>query len=119
MNKQHPAISAYRSLRKQADDNPPLLHFSLAQQVWLEVRGSPRRTPSDYSLVWLRVMSAAFVIAYGRDDPLPEIMESFERQYRALAESIVEAENDDHPMRRTRHHGNVIPFPAGGSKERQ
>ena len=116
MNKQHPAIAAYARLRKQTDDNPPLLHFSLAQQVWLEVRGSPRHTPSDYSLVWLRAMSAAFVIAYGRDDPLPEIMGSFERQYRALAESIVE--DDDRPMRRTRHHGNVIPFPAGGRKER-
>ena len=116
MSKQHRAIAAaYARLRKEADENPALLHFALAQHVWFDVRGAPSQRPSDYSLVWLRAMSAAFVIAHERDDPITEVMEQFEREYRALAESIVE--DDDRPMIRTRRPGsNVILFPQHGRK---
>lgn len=120
MSKQHPAISAYRSLRKQ-EPNAALLHLALLQQVWFEIRGAPVQRPSDYAMTILRSMSFAFLLSQGFSehearDQLIEAMESFERQYGAVAESV--AENDDRPMRRTRHHGNVIVFPQGGRKER-
>ena len=116
MNKQHPAIDAYRTLRKQ-EPNVALLHFALLQQAWLEMRGVPELRPSEYAMTILRSMSFAFLLSQGFSehevrDQLVEVMESFEREYGALAESV--AEDDDRPMVRTRRRGsNVIPFPQG------
>ena len=116
-DKKHPAISAYQALRRQ-ESNAALLHFALAQQIWIDVRGSASERPSEYSLVWLRAMSAAFVIAHNRDDPFVEVMEGFEKQYRALAESTVEG--NEPRMRRTRWAGNVVPLfseNSGGNRQ--
>ena len=122
MSKQHPAISAYRSLRKQ-ESNATLLHFALLQQAWLEIRGVPEQRPSEYAMVLLRAMAYAFLLSQGFSereihDQLVAAMESFEKEYGTLVESV--AEDDDRPMVRTRRLGsNVIMFPQGGSKERQ
>ncbi len=119
MNKQHPAIDAYRALRKQ-EPNVALLHFALLQQAWLEMRGVPEQRPSEYAMTILRSMSFAFLLSQGFSehevrDQLVEVMESFEREYGALAESV--AEDDDRPMVRTRQPGsNVILFPQDGRK---
>ena len=80
MSKQHPAISAYRSLRKQ-ESNTTLLHFALLQQAWLETRGVPEQRPSEYSMVLLRAMTYAFLLSQGFSehevrDQLIETMES-------------------------------------------
>ncbi len=119
MNKQHPAIDAYRALRKQ-EPNIAFLHFALMQQSWLEVRSVPEQRPSDYAMALLRAMAYAFLLSQGFSehevrDQLVEVMESFEREYGALAEFV--AEDDDRPMVRTRRPGsNVILFPQDGRK---
>lgn len=118
-NTDHPAIRAYAELRLQ-DDNSPRLDFALMQQMWLHVRGTPEQQPSDYAMSLLRTMSFAFLLSQGFSEPevhnqLIEAMTLFEKQYRALAESIVE--DDDRPMRRTRPAGNVVQlFPEGNRR---
>lgn len=122
MNKQHPAIDAYRSLRKQ-EPNTALLHFALFQQAWLEARGVPEQRPSEYAMVLLRAMAYAFLLSQGFSehevrDQLIKIMESFEKEFGTLVQSI--AEDDDRPMVRTRRRGsNVIVFPPRGRKEKR
>ena len=70
----------------------------------------------------LRSMSFAFLLSQGFaerevQDQLIETMESFEREYGTLVESV--AEDDARPMVRTRRPGsNIIPFPQDGRKER-
>jgi hypothetical protein len=123
MNKQHPAIAAYEALRKQ-EPNVALLHFALIQQAWLEMRGVPEQRPSEYAMVLLRAMAYAFLLSQGFSerevrDQLIEGMETFEKQFRALAESSI-VKGGEPPMRRTRPAGNVVRlFPQGGSKKTQ
>ena len=113
---EHPSIKTYRELLKQ-EPNTAFLDFSLIQQMWLRARGTPEQRPSDYAMVLLRAMAFAFMLSQGYSEheireQLIEVMEQFEREYGALAESV--AEDDDRPMVRTRRRGsNVIPFPQG------
>lgn len=117
MSEQHPAIAAYQALRKQ-EPNVALLHFALIQQAWFEMRGVPEQRPSEYAMTLLRAMAYSFLLLQGYSerevrDELITAMETFERQYHALAESIVEG--GEGRMRRTRWSGKVIPlFPQGG-----
>ena len=108
----HPAIKAFAQLRKQ-EPNVTLLHFALLQQAWLEMRGVPEQRPSEYAMTLLRAMAYAFLLSQGYSerevrDELITAMETFEQQYRALAESIVEG--GEPRMRRTRWSGKVIPL---------
>ena len=98
------------------------MDFSLIQQMWLRVRGTPEQHPSEYAMTILRSMSFAFLLSQGFSerevrDQVIETMESFEKEYGTLVESV--AEDDDRPMVRTRQPGsNVILFPQDGRKER-
>lgn len=108
-NTDHPAIKAFAQLRKQTD-NAADLHFALMQQAWFDVRGAPEQGPSDYAMALLRAMAFAFLLSQGYSErevreQLIEAMTLFEKQYRAVAESIVK-DGDDHPMVRTRHYGS-------------
>lgn len=108
-NTDHPAIKAYAELRLQ-DDNAPRLDFALMQQMWLHVRSTPEQQPNDYAMSLLRTMSFAFLLSQGFSEPevhnqLIEAMTLFEKQYRAVVESIVE-DGDDRPMVRTRPPGS-------------
>jgi hypothetical protein len=132
MSTQHPAIEAFNSLRKQTDD-VPRLHFALLQQLWFDARGDARQRPSDYSLMVLRAMTAAFLASEGRSEfevraTLINVMEAFEREYVRLITAVDEVQGPDAmrdaespsksryrqaPMRRTKWPGtgNVVSFP--------
>lgn len=118
-NKIHPAVITYRELLLQ-EPNPAYLHYTLAQQIWLDARGAPDSRPSEYAMVVLRVMSYAFLLSQDLPEDkvhakLIRVMESFENAYRNLAPC--RTKDADHPMRRTRWPGgNVISFPPRGVK---
>ena len=112
MKRQHPSIKTYRELLKQ-EPNAAYLDFSLIQQMWLRVRGTPEQRASDYAMVLLRAMAFSFLLSQGyseleiREQQI-EVMEQFEREYRVLSESIVKG--GEARMRRTRRSGNVVPL---------